>query len=53
MLRALGRDDETANASLRFSFGRRTTAAEIEQVADTVIAQVAWLRELSPLPRNG
>lgn len=53
VLRALGRDDETANASLRFSFGRRTTAAEIEQVADTVIAQVAWLRELSPLPRNG
>lgn len=50
VLRALGRDDELANASLRFSVGRATTLAQIEQVAKTVIAQVAWLRELSPLP---
>ncbi|MGQ3056478.1 MAG: cysteine desulfurase family protein [Nevskia sp.] len=50
VLRALGRDDETANASLRFSFGRPTTMAEIEQAAATVVAQVAWLRALSPLP---
>ncbi|WP_293393176.1 aminotransferase class V-fold PLP-dependent enzyme [Nevskia sp.] len=48
VLRALGRDDETANASLRFSFGRMTTPADIEQAADTVIAQVARLRALSP-----
>ncbi|WP_293369973.1 aminotransferase class V-fold PLP-dependent enzyme [Nevskia sp.] len=52
VLRALGRDDETANASLRFSFGRKTTLAEVETVARTVIEQVAWLRELSPLPRT-
>lgn len=49
VLRALGRDDETANASLRFSFGRPTTAAEIDTVADQVIAAVARLRALSPL----
>ncbi len=48
VLRALGRDDETANASLRFSFGRTTTPADIEQAADAVIAQVAQLRALSP-----
>lgn len=48
VLRALGHDDETANASLRFSFGRMTTRADIEQAADTVIAQVARLRALSP-----
>ena len=48
VLRALGRDDETANASLRFSFGRPTTRAEIDTVADAVIAQVARLRALSP-----
>jgi len=53
VLRALGRDDETANASLRFSFGRRTTLADIEQVAGTVIDQVARLRALSPLPWSG
>lgn len=49
VLRALGRDDETANASLRFSFGRSTTLADIEQAAAAVIAQVARLGALSPL----
>ncbi len=49
VLRALGRDDELANASLRFSFGRRTTMADVESVAERVRKQVEWLRELSPL----
>ena len=49
VLRALGRDDELANASLRFSFGRDTSLADINQVAARVIEQVRWLRELSPL----
>ena len=49
VLRALGRDDELANASLRFSLGRQTTADDIERAADLVIKQVQWLRELSPL----
>ena len=49
VLRALGRDDELANASLRFSFGRTTTVADIETAAAAVIRQVQWLRELSPL----
>jgi cysteine desulfurase len=49
VLRALGRDDELANASLRFSLGRGTTAEQIEQAAALVIQQVQWLREMSPL----
>ena len=49
VLRALGRDDELANASLRFSLGRGTTPEQIEQAAGMVIQQVQWLRELSPL----
>ena len=49
VLRALGRDDELANASLRFSLGRGTTPEQIERAAATVIQQVQWLRELSPL----
>ena len=49
VLRALGRDDELAGSSLRFSLGRHTTAAEMEQVAAKVIKAVQWLRELSPL----
>ncbi len=48
VLRALGRDDELAGSSLRFSLGRNTTAEEIEQVATRVIEVVCWLRELSP-----
>ncbi|MDR3414957.1 MAG: aminotransferase class V-fold PLP-dependent enzyme [Nevskia sp.] len=49
VLRALGRDDELANASLRFSFGRGTTAEHVELAAQMVIRQVQRLRELSPL----
>jgi cysteine desulfurase len=49
VLRALGHDDELANASLRFSFGRRTRLDEVEQVAVKVRQQLQWLRELSPL----
>lgn len=49
VLRALGRSDALANASLRFSLGRATTAAEIDRAAATVSAKVQWLRGLSPL----
>jgi cysteine desulfurase len=49
VLRALGRDDDLANASLRFSLGRFTTQAEIHEAAAQVIGQVQRLRALSPL----
>jgi len=49
VLRALGRDDELANASLRFSLGRPTTADEIESAAARVVEKVQWLREMSPI----
>ena len=49
VLRAMGHDDELAGASLRFSLGRFTTAAEIEAAGAQVVAQVRRLRELSPL----
>ncbi len=49
VLRALGRDDELAGSSLRFSLGRNTAAEEIEQAAARVIEAVSWLRALSPL----
>jgi cysteine desulfurase len=49
VLRALGRDDDLANASLRFSLGRFTTPAEIHEAAAQVIGQVRRLRALSPL----
>ena len=51
VLRALGRDDELAGASLRFSLGRFTTAAEVDAAAAQVVAQVGRLRALAP-PRQ-
>ncbi len=49
VLRALGRDDDLADASLRFSLGRFTTEAEIDEAGTQVVTQVRRLRELSPL----
>jgi cysteine desulfurase len=49
VLRALGRDDELAGSSLRFSLGRQTIEAEIEQTTRRVTEAVQWLRDLSPL----
>jgi cysteine desulfurase len=49
VLRALGRDDELAHSSIRFSIGRFTTAEEIDYVIRQTREQVERLRELSPL----
>ena len=49
VLRALGREDELAHSSIRFTIGRFTTEEEIDFVVDLVRRQVLRLRELSPL----
>ena len=49
VLRALGREDELAHSSIRFSIGRFTTQEEVDYVIDLVRTQVERLRELSPL----
>lgn len=49
VLRALGRADELAHSSIRFSFGRFTTEKEVKMVAETTKKVVHQLRELSPL----
>jgi cysteine desulfurase len=49
VLRALGREDELAHSSLRFTLGRFTTEEEIDAVLSQVRTQVERLRELSPL----
>ena len=47
VLRALGRDDELAGASLRFSMGRFTTPAEVEAAAGIVIREYQRLKALA------
>ena len=49
VLRALGRNDELAHSSIRFTIGRFTTQEEIDHAAGLVKEKVAKLRELSPL----
>ncbi len=49
VLRALGRSDELAHSSIRFTLGRFTTEAEVDQVILQVQSTVAKLRALSPL----
>lgn len=48
VLRALGRSAALAQASVRFSLGRTTTAGEIDFAADALAAAVARLRAFSP-----
>ena len=48
VLTAIGLPPEEARASLRFSLGRHTTAADIDFALNVVPAAVAQLRELSP-----
>ena len=49
VLRALGRNDELAHSSIRFSIGRFTTSEDIDYTIDHVRNAVEKLRELSPL----
>ena len=49
VLRALGRDDELAHSSIRFTLGRFTTEEEIDFVVAQLKEKVAKLREMSPL----
>ncbi len=49
VLRALGRSDELAHSSIRFTVGRFTTQEEIDYTVGLVTRQVARLREMSPL----
>lgn len=49
VLRALGRSDELAHSSIRFSIGRFTTEADIDFAIDLLHKKIGKLRELSPL----
>ncbi len=49
VLKSLGRSDELAHSSIRFTIGRFTTEEEIDYTIDLLKSKIAKLRELSPL----
>jgi cysteine desulfurase len=49
VLRALGRQDELAHSSIRFTIGRFTTVEEIDYAVQLLHRQIGKLREMSPL----
>ena len=49
VLKSLGRSDELAHSSIRFTIGRFTTEEEIAYTIDLLKSKIAKLRELSPL----
>ena len=49
VLRALGRDDELAHSSIRFTIGRFNTEEEVDYAVRLLHEKIGKLRELSPL----
>ncbi|MDQ5887458.1 MAG: cysteine desulfurase, partial [Pseudomonadota bacterium] len=49
VLRALGRSDELAHSSIRFTIGRFTTIEEVDYAIQLLQQKIGKLRELSPL----
>ena len=49
VLRALGRSDELAHSSIRFTLGRFTTRQEIDYAVELITQRVGKLRDMSPL----
>jgi cysteine desulfurase len=49
VLRALGRSDELAHSSIRFTVGRFSTEEEIDYTVSLLKQKISKLRELSPL----
>jgi cysteine desulfurase len=49
VLRALGRSDELAHSSIRFTLGRYSTEEEVDFAIDAIRKNIEKLRELSPL----
>ncbi len=52
VIQALGRDDELARGSIRFSFGKDNSDADVDYALDVLTRAVESLRRLSPLYHN-
>lgn len=53
VLRAMGIDPEVAQGSIRFSFGRSTTKADIDYTVEKLVQVVEKLRKISPQSKAG
>ncbi|MBR5226587.1 MAG: cysteine desulfurase [Clostridia bacterium] len=53
VLKAIGLTNEFAKGSLRFSFGKSTTKADVDYIIEKLVASVAKLREMSPVSKAG
>ena len=53
VIRALGRNDEQARGSIRFSFGKDNTEEDVDYTVAALTDAVKRLRELSPLNKGG
>jgi cysteine desulfurase len=51
VIRALGVDDEIARGSIRFSFGKENTDADVDYTIEVLVQAIERLRALSPLNR--
>ena len=49
VLRALGRSDELAHSSIRFTLGRYSTEADVDRAIELIHSKISKLRDLSPL----
>jgi cysteine desulfurase len=49
VLRALGRSDELAHSSIRFTLGRFSTEADVDRAIELLHSKISKLRDLSPL----
>ncbi len=52
IIRALGRNDELARGSIRFSLGKDTSDEDIDYVLEVLPRAVENLRQLSPIYRR-
>ena len=53
VLSAMGLDDETANGTIRFSFSRSTTKADLDYTVEKLVDVVEKLRKISPQTKSG
>lgn len=53
VLSAMGIDDEIANGTIRFSFSRSTTKADLDYTVEKLVEVVEKLRKISPQTKSG